>query len=247
MDIQEFQKLFEEEETYWWFVGKWRLMRQLVDDLQLRKDALILDLGCGCGMGLKNLSHYGKVTGFDREHAALRFCRERHTSSSLVQGDVGHLPFKERGFDVIVALDLLEHIEDDRTLLKELWRMTKQGGKVIVSVPCYPSLYSPHDLALHHKRRYTREELRSKVHAAGFTIKRMTHFNATMCLPIATVRCARKIFGDSGAVPKSDLYLGIPRVVNTLLTKTLAGEAWICRRWSLPFGLSLYAVLVKSD
>lgn len=246
MEFEEYQKMYEVEEAYWWFVGKWRMVSFLLRKLKLAENARILDLGCGCGLGLSKFSKIGRAVGLDYEYEALKFCRRRLTSPFLVQGSAVHLPFKDETFDLIVALDLLEHIEQDTALLKEIHRIGKPKMAVILSVPCYPRLYSEHDLALHHKRRYRKDDLRNKIRDANFRTKRMTFFNMSLFLPIAASRMLKKKAGNKSS-PQSDFYLTIPRPINFLFAKILAAEAMISQGVSLPFGLSLYAVLEKME
>jgi SAM-dependent methyltransferase len=246
MNIEEYEKMFKLEEKYWWFVGKWRLMSFLLESSNLTEDARILDVGCGCGLGLSRLSRYGTVVGVDKQPEALRYCRSRLSSASLVRASAELLPFKRETFDLIVALDLLEHLDDDGAFLRELLYLCKPKAKVMISVPCYQILFSEHDKALHHKRRYSRSGISNKALDAGFTVIRATFFNMVLFLPIAVVRVLKKPLSNRGQ-PKSDSYFGVGTASNRLLAAILRFEARLCRGLNLPFGLSLYMVLERTE
>jgi SAM-dependent methyltransferase len=137
---------------------------------------------------------------------------------------------------------VIEHTPDDRVALAELRRVCHPGGWLLVTVPAYPALWSAHDEANHHYRRYTRPALRAAAASAGWTVTRISSFNSLLLAPAAAVRLAQRRF-RTGERSSNDLAIG-PEWLNEMLERPLALEAgWLARGRTLPFGLSLMAVL----
>jgi SAM-dependent methyltransferase len=157
-------------------------------------------------------------------------------------GRLEELPWGPDTFDLVTCLDVIEHTPDDRVTLTELRRVTKLGGFLLVTVPAYQALWSLHDEANHHYRRYGRPTLRSAARAAGWSVERVTSFNSLLLAPAAAVRLLQRRFGTHNGYT-NDLALG-PAWLNDVLERPLALEAsWLARGRSLPAGLSLLAVL----
>ena len=134
---------------------------------------------------------------------------------------------------------MLEHTDDDVISLRELRRVTRPGGHLVVSVPAHPRLWSRHDEVNRHRRRYTRRTLRAAAEAAGWEVERMTGFNVVYLVPAALVRIMQR----DGAEGESELELTPPKL-DSLLELPLRVEAALVRRGTdLPTGLSLIAVL----
>jgi SAM-dependent methyltransferase len=157
-------------------------------------------------------------------------------------GRLEELPWPDGSFDLITSLDVIEHTPDDRRALSELRRVSSPGGFLLVTVPAYQALWSLHDIANHHYRRYSRRSLRLAALESGWTVRRVTSFNSILLPPAAIVRLAqrgRRI--DDGYSP--ELELG-PAWLNTVLEWPLRAEAMLLARGgTLPAGLSLLAVL----
>ncbi len=152
------------------------------------------------------------------------------------------LPFGDGAFDLAVALDVLEHVPDDRLALRELGRVVAAGGRLVVTVPQYAWLWGEHDVVSHHHRRYTRALLGGRARDAGWEVERMTAFNSALLPPIAAARLVQRL--RRRAVPSDDLARTPPGAVNDVLERVLAAEAaWIARGRDLPAGVSLLAVL----
>jgi SAM-dependent methyltransferase len=159
-------------------------------------------------------------------------------------GRLEQLPWPDESFDLITCLDVIEHTPDDRVTLAELRRVCRPGGWLLVTVPAYQALWSGHDEANHHYRRYSRPALRGAARAAGWDVVRMSSFNSVLLAPAAAVRlAARRRAAEQG--PGNDLEIG-PTWLNSALEFPLALEAgWLRRGRTLPFGLSLMAVLQR--
>ncbi|MBM3335854.1 class I SAM-dependent methyltransferase [Candidatus Sumerlaeota bacterium] len=172
----------------------------------------------------------------------MKCCRARGIER-LVCARVESLPFSAEQFDLVVALDLFEHIPDDRGLARELWRVCRPGGWLLITVPAYPFLWSDHDEALGHCRRYTRRSLMELIEATDFEIVRFTSAIALTLPAIAGFRLAQRALKPRRA-PKTHL-IALPPALNRLLIALLNIEARWLRRFNLPFGVSLIALLRK--
>lgn len=233
--------MLEVDEQHWWYRGRRRVIHAELEQLTLPPAAQILDAGCGSGRTLEELEHYGEVRGIELNEEAAEVARGRGHGEVLI-GRLEDLPYGDGTFDLVTCLDVIEHTPDDRVTLVELRRVTVPGGWLLVTVPAYQALWSAHDEANHHYRRYSRRTLRAVAMQSGWEVARMTSFNSLLLAPAAAVRLAqrrRHTNGDGG----SDLQLG-PSWLNGALEAPLRLEArWIARGHTLAAGLSLMAVL----
>jgi len=229
------------DEHHWWYRGRRRIIGAELARLPLPAHAQILDAGSGSGRTLQDLVRYGEVTGVELNEEAAELARSRGHGEVHV-GRLEELPFSDAAFDLITCLDVIEHTPDDRVTLRELRRVCRPGGWLLVTVPAYPALWSLHDEANHHYRRYSRAALRQAAGDAGWTLVRLSSFNSLLLGPAAAVRIAQRRFGAHNGY-SNDLALG-PAWLNEVLERPLALEAnWLARGHTLPFGLSLMAVL----
>ncbi len=235
------QAMLDVDEHHWWYRGRRRIIRAELDRLALPPAPRLLDAGCGSGRTLEDLVHYGEVCGIELNPDAAEVARARGRGEVRV-GRLEELPWESATFDLITCLDVIEHTPDDRATLRELRRVCKPGGWLLVTVPAYQALWSLHDEANHHYRRYGRRTLRAAAQDAGWTVTRMTSFNSLLLAPAAAVRLAqRRRRANDGYTPQ--LRLG-PAWLNAVLERPLRIEAnWLARGRMLPAGLSLLAVL----
>jgi len=236
---EEYEKMRRAETRFWWFVGKGRLIEDWAGRW-FRSGGDYLDAGCGTGANLSRLSGLGRWWGLDSESAALGFSSGLG-HGSLVQGDVCRLPFSESGFDGALALDLFEHLDDDRSAALELFRVLRPGACLLVTVPCYPWLFGAHDLAMGHLRRYRRRELHSLLCGAGFEVERLTHFMGLLFPLFLAGRLWQKFFGDRERTISYDW----PGCLNRIFLSILKLEtAWLRVR-DMPAGTTLAAAARK--
>lgn len=238
------------ESTYWWFQGRREIILSLLDGClpSLRPDGgtgplRLLDVGCGTGMLLEDLNQRGCGLGLDFSPVALEYCRQRDLPR-LGRADVRHMPVASASVDLITALDLVEHIRDDVGLLGEFHRILRPGGVAIMSVPAHKRLWSGHDVALHHFRRYEKREFGALVEGAGFAVEKLTFAVAVAYLPATVFRRLKPIL-RRGAPPTTDEF-PLPLWVNAALRRTLTAEARYLRRRNLPFGLSILCIARKA-
>ena len=245
MDPSEYDKMYRLEEVNWWYVGRRNLVLKMAarfDNGLSGKPLRILDAGCGTGINLKYLQILGDVYGLDISKDALIFSRNRGLPS-LICGSADKLPFKNELFDLVLALDVIEHIDEDLSAVRELNRVLKPGGRLILTVPAFQFLWTNHDLALHHKRRYTRSGILSILRLGSFENEKATYWNFSLFLPVATIRLLKR-FHRSGNEMQTDLA-ELPFHLNGLLQELIRIENWIIERIDLPVGVSVMCICRK--
>jgi SAM-dependent methyltransferase len=239
-ELESFEHLARLEPTSFWFRSRNRLILQL-----LRRHfpgaRSLLEIGCGTGFVLSGL-RAGlpelQLAGSELYTAGLEFAARRLPGTALYQMDCRRIPF-EAEFDVVCAFDVLEHVEEDGTALAAMFQATRPGGGIIVSVPQHPWLWSAGDDYAHHKRRYRRADLRSKLTAAGFEIVRVTSF-VSFLLPVMALSRSRQ--RDPRTYDPTSEYR-TPRAVDRAMESVLESERWLIGHGvSLPAGGSLVAV-----
>jgi SAM-dependent methyltransferase len=241
MNPAEYERMFHNEDRYWWFVSRRELVVEMVRHLPLPPAPQLVDVGCGTGATAAALHRYGAVTGVDMSPLALKCCRRRGLKR-LTQGVAEALPLADESAHVIVATDILEHLDDDLVALQEFYRVLRPGGYAVITVPAYRMLWSEHDLALMHRRRYVAGQLRRRVEAAGFETVKLS-YALTFLLPLALTRLLKRRH-QPDTVPQAQL-LPVPALLNTLLIGFQRIETALLRRVSLPCGLSVLAVIRK--
>lgn len=205
----------------------------------------LLDFGAGTGAILARVTGEHAKIGIEGSWLLARDGRARH-GLDFVVADLTHgIPLASGSADVIVALDVIEHLEDEHSALAEMFRVLKPSGTVVISVPAFQSLWSRHDELHHHKRRYSKRHLRSVVTAAGFVCRRVTYFNSLL-FPL--VYASRKLERFSRA-PNGGAtdYEKPPRVVARILRRVFGFEAQILPHFDFPVGVSLLAIATTAD
>ncbi len=247
MRTREFEELYDLEETYWWFVGRRRLVREMLEKYapDTRRPLQIVDIGCGTGGTMKALEGTGEVFGCDMSQTALTFCRKRGFQR-LLCSHAATLGLADESFDVVVNCDVLEHIEDDVKALSEMFRVLRPGGILILTVPAHPYLWSEHDEALAHLRRYKRGEFQSKLQEAGYSVEKLSAAVFFVFPVILTFRLLQRLRPKGPGEPKTDLRI-LPAWINNALISLLHLETWLTRRVNLPIGTSFVAVARKPE
>lgn len=224
MNFDEYKKMSDFEKTYWWHRGKLSLVKTLVEKyFPKRKNLNILEIGCGTGEVSTLLKSYGHVAGIDISSVALEFSKEKGVSETIL-ADITKFETKnyEKRYDLVLALDVLEHIQDDVLAMKKVYALLKDSGYFFVNVPAHKFLWSEHDEALHHKRRYHSLELLKKLQDSGFKISKKVYFVAFLFPVIVVFRMWNNLFGKS-AYPKTS-YVKLPSFLNNFMVKILEFE-----------------------
>lgn len=239
MDIID-HNLFESP-NFWWFRGKNELMSLLAKKLHASETWMLADIGCGTGDLLADTRNICRCYGFDSNIDALKIAKSQ--SQNLASSSAEALGLKSCVFDVVIVADVLEHIENDLLALREVTRITKSSGFILLSVPAFSCMYSSHDRALEHRRRYNRADILRLVSRCGqLDMEYETYWNSTIFLPLAIVRLLKKFLHHKPKLQKS--Y--IPEFANKLLKLMISLEnKLIMSGLHLPVGLSLYLVLRK--
>jgi SAM-dependent methyltransferase len=225
------------EDHHWWYRGRRTVLERVIERLRLPARARILDAGCGSGRNMVELARHGTVTGVELSDTSVALARARNCGE-VVEGSVLEMPFEAQSFDFAVSLDVIEHLEDDLSALRELRRVVAPGGALLVTVPAYQWLWSGHDEINHHHRRYTRRSLQRVAEQAGWETVRTTYFNSLL-LPVAIVLRVLDRFSTKTTESSLDLWVP-PAPVNWLLERPLALEAAVIGRGGrIPAGLSL--------
>ena len=239
MDETTYDVIAQVERTHWWYVARRQVLGAVLE-AELQGNApngLVLDIGCGTGAGYPVVARCGTPVGMDPSERALRYA-ERRGYRHLVQADGTALPFRSGSFAWVAALDILEHL-DDEAAAPEIRRVLEPGGRALVTVPAFPSLWGPQDIAARHLRRYRRGQLERLLSGAGLEIVRRTYINSVLAIPIYV---ARRLITLSGHRIESENTLH-PGWANPVLRRIFAAEAQVVPRLSLPFGVSLLLVV----
>lgn len=244
MDREYYREYFQLEEKHWVFIARRKISFSIMDKYLAGNNKLdILDVGTGTGVMLGALKRYGRVTGVDSSDIAIKFCQERGYSN-VVSGSAENMSFENNSFDLICAMDLLEHLDNDQKALKEFYRILRPGGFLFVTVPAYMFLWGPHDEINMHKRRYRINEIYQKIIDAKFCVEKISYFNSFLFPIIAFVRLGRKIIRQRNTELKSDFKMS-SLLMNNILEGIFSSERFLLKHWNLPFGVSIVCLAIK--
>jgi len=235
--------MFEVEDAHWWFVGRRAIVFAQIAALGLPGGAAeILDIGCGTGATLDALRQFGSVQGLDLSMLPLRLTRQRGHQRVLCASATS-LPFPDQTFDLVTALDVIEHLDDDVAGLREIRRTLKPGGAAVLFVPAFQALWGPNDVQSGHRRRYRRRQFRQAIEAAGLVVEKLSYANFAMFIPIWL---GRRLLNLLGRQEQSENRIN-HRLLNRWLAAVFAAEAGWLRRHGLPFGVSLLGVVRRPE
>ena len=228
--------MFRVEQAHWWYTGRRKILAGFVEAICRQvtdRRPRILDVGCGTGANLLMLAEYGDAEGVDISEDALAFCRERGLDKVRL-GAGEQLPYDDGTFDLVTALDVVEHMDDDLAGLREMRRVLRPGGRVLLFVPTFMFLWGLQDDVSNHRRRYRLPELRRVLEQAGFEIERTTYANITFFLPILVMRQLMRL---TGVKAESENNINVS-ALNGVLGSVFGAESWLLKFMNLPFGVS---------
>ena len=234
-----YDRMAEHDATHWWYRARRDVLAALIKrKIDLPPMARILEIGCGTGHNLAMLSAFGDVDAIEIDD------HSRGIAAQRLGRDVGASPLPElsgvadQSYDMVAILDVLEHVEDDSAALKAIARRLRPGGTILITVPQYPWMWSGHDVANHHFRRYTKATLRAVIADAGLRLTMLESFNCLLFPLAAADRIVARVTGRTG----SDDALP-PAPVNALFEKIFGLERYLVGRVPMPPGVSLVAIV----
>jgi SAM-dependent methyltransferase len=239
-----FERLFKAEDTNFWFRSRNRVLKYLIRKYTSNSDTTFLEIGCGTGYVLKGLESlpHTELVGADIYLEGLKLTRKRIPGIKLIQLNATQMPFEAK-FDSVGAFDVLEHIEEDERVMKEVFKSLKNGGYFFISVPQYSWMWSYLDDMAYHKRRYVRSQLNAKLSRAGFKTVYLGSFLFTLFPLLWISRGLKKSKKMSYTVDDQMKELELSRLTNFLLGCFMRIDEMLIRLGlRLPFGGSLIAV-----
>jgi SAM-dependent methyltransferase len=239
MERKVYEQMAQLDGAHWWFTARRRILDGVIERyVRPPKQARILELGAGTGHNLAMLSRFGEVEASELDPVARQLASER-LGRPVIEAALPDLSmFPSDSYDMIALLDVLEHVPDDKGSLTAIRDRLKPGGALLLTVPINPWMWSAHDVAHHHHRRYRKQEIRSLAENAGYAIELLSPFNSLLFPPIAAVRLAGKLTGKDDS---DDAMPSAP--VNKILDTVFGLERALIGRVPMPFGVSLVAVL----
>lgn len=239
MDRKIYEQMAKLDADHWWFTARRRILADLIRRVaRPPKDARILELGCGTGHNLAMLGQFGIVEASELDDTARAIASERLGKPVKAAALPDVSMFEAGSYDLIALLDVLEHVPDDAASLASILSLLKPGAPLLLTVPINPWMWSAHDVAHHHHRRYRQREIETLATRAGYQIDLISPFNTLLYPPIAAVRLLGKMTGKES----SDDAMPSPGV-NRLLGSIFGLEKNLIGRVPMPVGVSLVAVL----
>ena len=243
MDAQVYARMAELDAEHWWFVARRQILETVIErEIRPPPKARILEIGCGTGHNLAMLAQFGRVEATELNAAARAIATKRLGRPVRPAALPDLSKFKAGTFDLVALLDVLEHVADDAAALGAIRTLLKPGGRLLVTVPANPWMWTAHDAAHHHHRRYRKRELEAVAQRSGFAIDLLSPFNSLLFPPIAAIRLLGKATGHESA---DDALPSKP--VNAMLRSIFALERALIGRVPMPFGVSLVAILRRPD
>ncbi len=231
------------ENSYWWFVARNQIVKSvLINKTKLPPGTGILDVGCGTGGFAKLISDHFKPICMDTSPIAIEYCKRRGIEQVYLS-TLQNFPAGEADFKAITMLDVIEHIEDDKSVVESAFAVLPEGGFFVATVPAYQSLWSKHDEIHQHYRRYSKKKFNSLLENAGFEIKYSTYFNTILFLPAILKRFVDKLTGAEKK--KTEPVEEVSPFVNKIFTKMFLFEKNLLKYCSFCFGLSILVVAQK--
>lgn len=226
---------------HWWFLGRKKLLGSILHYINLLAEKNILEIGCGTGPNISVLNFTKfKVIGLDLSKYALSIVKKRF-DIPLINGDLNNLPFKSNSVDIIIAMDVIEHLDNDINGIKEIYRTLKNGGVIIISVPAFKFLWGLQDIVTGHKRRYSLKDIKLKLKNNNFFIIKSHYFNFFLFYPIFFIR---RLILILNLKIKSENEVNFP-LLNFFLKKILLVEIFLSKFIKFPFGVSILCLAKK--
>ncbi len=241
MEKEQYEILFNLEDTYWWHVGLRKLLiSTIISNTKSKTKLRILDAGCGTGGNLVELKKLGYAVGIDLADDAILFSKQRGIDK-LIKASLSELPCKDNYFDAIISVDVLYHqqIKDDVTALQELFRVLKKDGLLMLHLPAFEFLRGSHDTAVHTKRRYIAKDVKKILISLGFKVKKITYRNFILFFVAFFLR---KLNRKKGGVAE---FRPLPEWINRIFISLTNIENSLIRNIDIPLGVSIFCIAAK--
>ena len=239
MEREVFDRMAEQDQIHWWYVARRKILASLIArEAELPADARILEVGCGTGHNFDMLKSFGRLDALEVDDAA------RTLASTRLGAPVGDAPLPDLPgvpdghYDLVALLDVLEHVDNRAESLRSIAAKLRPNGKILITVPAYQWMWSAHDLAHHHKLRYSKKGLRQDAEAAGLKVRKLGYFNSLLFPVAAAVRIIGKVAGKTSSDDKVP-----PGPLNAMFEKIFGLERYMIGRMPFPAGVSLFALL----
>jgi len=231
------------ETSHWWFVGRRKLLKLFLSFLDLPDGCSAVDIGCGTGSNMPILGSAGLYAiGLDRSYYALTLAKKK-IKTPLLNGDLNELPLRPKSIGLIVAMDILEHLEYDIGGIHSFYQTLKEGGVLILTVPAFNALWGIQDEVTGHKKRYSKQEIVTKLQNEGFEIMKSSYFNFFLFFPIFFARWLIRLFRLR---IESENQINSP-TINFFLKAIFSFESYVLRYFQFPFGVSIYCIARKNE
>ena len=251
MDRAYYKKYYKHERSHWWFIVRSGIIKDHVNKLAEGKNNLkIFNIGVATGQSTEMLSQFGEVTSLEYDEDCCRFLREE-LKMDVIQGSIENLPFKDAQFDMVFALDVIEHVDHDDKAVTEMYRVCKDNGIIFVTVPAFMELWSKHDEINHHKRRYRQPQLRALFKNIEGNIIHSTYFNSLLFIPVYVIRMIlnriRSRKDEANEQGESDFEVMNYPFINKLAYSIFSLERLLLKVFRFPFGISILLSFKKAN
>jgi SAM-dependent methyltransferase len=247
MDKEYVQQYGELENTHWWFVVRSRIILQAINKqvaIANRGGLKILNAGAAAGASSRWLSTLGEVVSLENDPEFISYLLQQDIP--VIQGSIENIPFPDNSFDIVCALDVIEHVADDARAVEELVRVCKAGGLVCITVPAFESLWGEHDIVNGHYRRYRKPSLAGIIAPQRVKMIYSTYFNGILFGPVFLFRKIQWWLGKRSRKPAADFHvLRLNALAGGILKALFGIEVFLLKNFTLPFGVSLMALLRK--
>jgi SAM-dependent methyltransferase len=233
-----YEQMAELDDTHWWYVARRKVLQSLIQRrIRPLAGARILEVGCGTGHNLEMLERFGRVDAIEIDSEARAIAQKRLGRTIAAARLPALRGIERRAYDLVAALDVVEHIDDDRATVRALASCLKPGGKLLVTVPAHQWMWSRHDELNHHKRRYSKRALRHLIEESPLRLDCIGYFNSILFPVAVAARLASRASGKGGGGDSLP-----PKPLNYVFERAFAAERRLVGALPLPPGLSLFAI-----
>ena len=237
MNPNVYQRHIENQNNHWWFQARKEIIKSFISTN--RKKISILDFGSGSGVNIDMLSNFGFVNIYEPHQKTKKYLKKNYTDKKKFRIIDS---FKDKKFDLILLADVLEHIKDDKKILKLLKECLKKDGLLLITVPAYNFLFSKKDEKLGHYRRYTKKEIEDLF--KSFIKIKLTYFNFIFFIPILIIIVFNKMLKRDFI---DDVEKSPSPIINTIMYEIFRFEKFILKNLNFPFGISIIGLFKKND